>query len=214
MAKLLILEPDNLLRGRMCRALERAGYSCVAAGNAAEGRERIERGGPLTAVMNTRLPWAESCDLLRALEEKGLPVLFIASDPGNADHLRAMYPIGCEVLISPFDAEKLAGAVEELLRRVSSMLVCGALSMDTGTHRVLLRGREMNLTGQEFELLRVLMESPNAAVSREDLLRRAWGFQSMGITRTVDVHVQRLRRKLGADSIETVYRYGYRLKAA
>ena len=82
------------------------------------------------------------------------------------------------------------------------------------THRVSIDGRVEKLTDQECLLLQALMLSPDTAVSREDLLRTAWGYQSMGITRTVDVHVQRLRRKVGGDRIETVYRTGYRLRTA
>jgi len=79
---------------------------------------------------------------------------------------------------------------------------------------VLLDGRRVELTAQEFALLGALMEKPDIPVSREQLLRTAWGYQSMGETRTVDVHVQRLRKKLGGDYIETVYKCGYRLKLA
>ena len=76
---------------------------------------------------------------------------------------------------------------------------------------VLLDGRRVELTAQEFALLNALMEKPDVPVSREHLLRTAWGYQSMGETRTVDVHVQRLRKKLGGNYIETVYKCGYRL---
>ena len=75
-------------------------------------------------------------------------------------------------------------------------------------------GEPLSLTAQEFELLQALMRSPDTPVSRQELLRTAWGYQSIGITRTVDVHVQRLRRKLGAKAIETVYKTGYRLRLA
>ena len=82
-----------------------------------------------------------------------------------------------------------------------------------GAERVAhLDGRRVELTAQEFALLTALMEQPDVPVSREQLLREAWGYQSMGETRTVDVHIQRLRRKLGVECIETVYKCGYRLQ--
>ena len=78
----------------------------------------------------------------------------------------------------------------------------------------MLDGERVELTAQEFALLLALMENPDMPISREQLLRKAWGYQSIGETRTVDVHVQRLRKKLGVERIETVYKCGYRLKMA
>lgn len=77
-----------------------------------------------------------------------------------------------------------------------------------------MAGERLTLTAQEFALLEVLVKTPGAAVSRETLLRTAWGYQDLGETRTVDVHIQRLRRKLGKSCIETVYKTGYKLKMA
>ena len=88
------------------------------------------------------------------------------------------------------------------------------MSLDETERVALLDGRRVELTAQEYALLLALMETPDTPVSREQLLRTAWGYQSMGETRTVDVHVQRLRKKLGNDYIETVYKCGYRLRLA
>ena len=87
------------------------------------------------------------------------------------------------------------------------------LSIDENDRRVYVNGHECPLTKQEYSLLQELAQHTDTPVSRENILKNAWGFLSMGETRTVDVHVQRLRRKLGRDSIETVYRIGYRLCA-
>ena len=88
------------------------------------------------------------------------------------------------------------------------------LRVDEEERVALLDGRRVELTAQEMALLQVLMEQPDPPVSREQLLREAWGYQSIGETRTVDVHVQRLRKKLGCETIETVYKCGYRLRLA
>ncbi|MDY4062135.1 MAG: winged helix-turn-helix domain-containing protein, partial [Candidatus Limiplasma sp.] len=88
------------------------------------------------------------------------------------------------------------------------------ISVDEDAQVALLNGRRVELTAQEMALLLALMNQPDTPVSREQLLREAWGYQSMGETRTVDVHVQRLRKKLGEDWIETVYKCGYRLRLA
>ena len=115
---------------------------------------------------------------------------------------------------APFDDETFIAAVDRLLESSFSTLRCGDLRLDVNAHCVTKDGKSLTLTAQEFELLQALMRSPDAPVTREELLRTAWGYQGMGITRTVDVHVQRLRRKLGPTAIETVYKTGYRLRLA
>ena len=109
---------------------------------------------------------------------------------------------------------QLMNAVENLLLLSQSLLRAGPLRLDTLHHRVTMAGERLTLTAQEFALLEVLVKTPGAAVSRETLLRTAWGYQDLGETRTVDVHIQRLRRKLGKSCIETVYKTGYKLKMA
>lgn len=214
MAEILILEPDARLRARMCEALTHAGHQCTCALVLEEGLAQVERGTRMVTLMNARLPWKESFALLQALSARGWPVLFMTCEEGNSSHLRALYQGSSAVLLSPFDAKALVEAVAELLRVTDTMLSVGGLTLDVETRHATLDGQDVPLTAQEFALLQALMQSPDAALSREQLLRTAWGYLDMGETRTVDVHVQRLRRKLGASCIETVYKLGYRLRMA
>ena len=214
MADILIMEPDRRVGRRMCEILTKAGHTCTSMDDAAQGIQFVRQGERMLTILNAQLPWTDSFNLLRSLEEKGWPVLFITSDPGNADHLRAMYQAGCDVLLSPFDGHALIKAVAALLDMTSRMMTLGPLCLDVTSRTATFGGESLSLTAQEFALLRALMQSPDAAVTREQLLRTAWGYQTMGETRTVDVHIQRLRRKLGATCIETVYKMGYRLKLA
>jgi DNA-binding response OmpR family regulator len=101
-----------------------------------------------------------------------------------------------------------------LLSETNSHLSIGALRLDLEHRECTLDGENLALTAQEFSLLQALMESPDSPLTREELLRTAWGYHSAGETRTVDVHIQRLRRKIGTSCIETVYKLGYRLKMA
>lgn len=214
MAEIMILEPDERLGQKMCDALQCAGHESILCQSAGEGVALLRDHRRMLVIVNAQLPWTDSFALLRALEERGWPLLFITADAGNAEHLRALYQAGCDVLVRPFDARGLLGAVDALLESSCRVLTLGPLRMDVTEHTVTLAGAELTLTAQEFSLLRALMLSPDAALTREELLRTAWGYQDMGETRTVDVHIQRLRRKLGATSIETVYKLGYRLKMA
>ena len=211
MAELLLMEPDVRRAQRMRTALSRAGHHCTLCTTVAQGLSRLEAGCRTMTVLNARMPWTESAPFLRALQSKGLPVLFLTAAAANFDHLRAMYPSNCDVILSDADDETLVRAVERLLANAPATLTLGNLSLNTDTRRVTVDGREETLTGQEFALLQALMEAPDATVSRQELLRTAWGYQSQGMTRTVDVHIQRLRRKLGSEYIETIYKLGYRL---
>jgi len=126
-------------------------------------------------------------------------------------HLRALYGGPSDVITVPFSQKALLAKVTALL---GNEVPLGTLTVDEAERVALLDGERVELTAQEYALLLALMENADMAVSREQLLRKAWGYQSMGDTRTVDVHVQRLRKKLGGERIETVYKCGYRLKMA
>lgn len=128
-----------------------------------------------------------------------------------SSHLRALYAGRSEVLTLPFTQKALHAKVTSLMGETQPLR---EISVDETERVAMLDGRRVELTAQEFALLIALMEKPDIPVSREQLLRKAWGYQSMGETRTVDVHVQRLRKKLGGEYIETVYKCGYRLKMA
>lgn len=214
MADILIMEPDRRIGKKMSDVLTKVGHTCTSMDDAANGIQFVRQSERMLTILNAQLPWTDSFNLLRTLEEKGWPVLFITGDASNIDHLRAMYQAGCDVLLSPFDGHALIKAVGALLDMTSRMMTLGPLCLDVTSRTATLDGESLSLTAQEFALLRALMQSPDAAVTREQLLRTAWGYQTMGETRTVDVHIQRLRRKLGATCIETVYKMGYRLKLA
>ena len=214
MAEILIMEPDVRLSSKMCDVLTRTGHHCTSAKTVSDGLACVQQGKRLLTILNARLPWTDSFSFLRALEEKGWPLLFITAEEANSDHLRAMYQGACDVLASPFDARGLVSAVNALMQTSERLLTMGGLRLDVQRKEATLDGEPLSLTAQEFALLQALMQSPDAALTREQLLRTAWGYQGVGETRTVDVHVQRLRRKLGATCIETVYKLGYRLRMA
>lgn len=214
MAELLIMEPNAEQSLQLCNTLTAAGHVCHPALTVADAAAMLDKGARMTTLLNARMPWTESITFLRALEEKGLPVLFMTTDAANAPHLRALYTSCCEVLLTPCPDGQLVQAVDRLLAASSHLLTFGSLRMDLIRRQVTFAGMPLTLTAQEFSLLQALMQSPDTAVSREQLLRTAWGYEAIGITRTVDVHIQRLRRKLGARYIETVYKTGYRLRMA
>ena len=163
------------------------------------------------ALLDARLKWSACRPLFARLKKLGCPILFYTGDRHMVSHLRALYGGASDVITLPFSQKVLITKVIALL---GSVVPLGTLTVDETERIALLDGERVELTAQEYALLSALMENADMAVSREQLLRKAWGYQSMGETRTVDVHVQRLRKKLGGDRIETVYKCGYRLKMA
>lgn len=214
MTTILIIDSDLSIRQQITGLLEKTQYHVVYASTLPQAFEIAQRTTQLITLLNARLSWAESFSLLRLLEARNAPVLFLTADPGSMRHLRALYHGPCSVLLSPFDDQQLLHSITTLLADCANALSIGALRLDITNRKCTLDGEALSLTAQEFSLLQALMESPDAPLTREELLRTAWGYHTAGETRTVDVHIQRLRRKLGASCIETVYKLGYRLKMA
>lgn len=214
MADILILEMDERLGSQMQGLLSQAGHNCRLTRTVLQAEAHLEHPDRLLLVMNARLPWADSHPFLNKAAQKGWPILFVTEDAANREHLEALYAGASRVLVRPCAARELLKQVEELEHSSRRQLSYGSLRIDLKDKQVTLEGRPLTLTAQEFALLEALMQSPETALSREHLLRTAWGYQGIGETRTVDVHVQRLRKKLGVDRIETVYKLGYRLRMA
>lgn len=213
MAKILLLESEISFDNRLVTLLGAEGHTCIRPETIANGLD-LPAAKESLVIMSTRLSYGKSKDFLAALQRQQIPVLFMAEDMKNAAHLKALIQGHCAVLPEHSPAEVIRQMVTELLNRQKRMLIFGSLKLDRQERVVTLMGRRLSLTAQEYELLKALMASPDSAVSREQLLKDAWGYQDLGVTRTVDVHIQRLRRKLGQASIETVYRTGYRLNMA
>lgn len=209
MATIMIYEPNEIIAQKLCDSLKKEKY------NAIRCDENVipsfsDESTPLV-LMDAQLRWTTCRPLLEAFQKHGCPILFLTGDRKMSAHLRALYGGRSDVLTVPFSQKALHAKVHNALGECAPLR---ELSVDEKERVALLDGRRVELTAQEFALLLALMEKPDIPVSREQLLRRAWGYQSMGETRTVDVHVQRLRKKLGGEYIETVYKCGYRLKLA
>lgn len=209
MATIMIYEPNEIIAQKLCDSLKKEKY------NAIRCDENVipsfsDDSIPLV-MMDAQLRWTICRPLLEAFQKHGCPILFLTGDRKMSAHLRALYGGRSDVLTVPFSQKALHAKVHNALGECAPLR---ELSVDEKERVALLDGRRVELTAQEFALLLALMEKPDIPVSREQLLRRAWGYQSMGETRTVDVHVQRLRKKLGGEYIETVYKCGYRLKLA
>ncbi|MCI5846280.1 MAG: response regulator transcription factor [Clostridiales bacterium] len=211
MATILIYEPNHMLAQRLCDSLKKEKYNAIRCDETDLNPTALKEEKAPLVILDAQMKWTVCRPMLETFSRRGCPILFLTGDRKMRAHLRALYAGNCDVLAAPFSGKALKTCVAHLLGQSAPM---ADLSLDETERVALLDGRRVELTAQEYALLLALMETPDTPVSREQLLRTAWGYQSMGETRTVDVHVQRLRKKLGNDYIETVYKCGYRLRLA
>jgi len=220
----MVIEDEREIRDLVRYNLERAGYQVVVAGDGEQGLERIFASRPAALVLDLMLPGRNGLEVLRELRDepatRDLPVLVLTARATEMDKLLGFEHGADDYLTKPFSPRELVARIRALLRRSRpehepGLVEVGALRMDAGAREASFRGRRLDLTPREFDLLAFLARSPGRVHSREELLRKVWGYDYVGETRTVDVHVRRLRAKLGAGErvIETVTGAGYKLAA-
>lgn len=213
MADILIVEDDMSIREILHMHLSLVGHQVRGAADAAIARQMLEERLPALALLDIMLPGEDGFSLGESLIRRDVPVLFLTAKTAVPDRVRGLSMGAQDYMLKPFEPAELLARVENILRRTrreDAALQSGALLIDFAARRVLLSGEEIVLTALEFDLLAMLARRKNVAMSREELLVGVWGYDYAGETRTVDVHVQRLRSKIGAAYIETVYKYGYR----
>ena len=142
-------------------------------------------------------------------------MIFLTAKTAVTDRVKGLRMGAYNYVLKPFEPAELLARVENVLKRTradSSVYERGDLRVNFETREVWRNGEPVSLTTLEFNLLQALIEAGRTALSREELLNAVWGYHYTGETRTVDVHVQRLRGKIGADRIETIIKYGYRFR--
>ena len=220
------VEDDDNLRDLTVYALTQAGIKAEGLRDDAEFRAACERQAPDAVLLDIMLPGTDGLKILgRIRATPGLsrvPVMMLTAKDTELDTVRALDSGADDYLAKPFGMMGMVSRVRVLLRRsqatgaerASKVLSVGPVELWPSRREVTLEGEELQLTMREFDLLEFLMRSPGEVFSREVLLQRVWGWDFDGGSRTVDVHVQQIRSKLGehADLIVTVRGVGYRLR--
>ncbi len=218
----MVIEDEKEIRDLVRYNLERAGFRVAAIADGEEGLKSIFASRPDAVVLDLMLPGRSGLEVVREIRgepsTRDLPVLILTARAAEMDKLLGFEHGADDYLTKPFSPRELVARLQALLRRSRperepALLEVGPLRVDTMTHEASCRGRVLALTAREFELLAYLVRHPGRVHSREELLRKVWGYDYVGETRTVDVHVRRLRQKLGEEAgvIETVTGAGYKL---
>ena len=215
METIFLVEDEPNIRMLTGMHLQLAGYTVKELENAASARDELRKEKPALALLDIMMPGEDGFSLGKDLISAGIPVIFLTAKTAVPDRVRGLRMGAYDYILKPFEPAELVARVENVLRRSrpdQSVYERGDLRVNFETREVWRGGAEVFLTTLEFNLLTALIKAGRTALSREELLRAVWGYHYTGETRTVDVHVQRLRGKIGADRIETIIRYGYRFR--
>ena len=221
----MVIEDEKEIRDLVRYNLERAGYRVSAVADGEEGLRRVFAARPDLLVLDLMLPGRNGLEILREVRgeslTRDLPVIVLTARSAEMDKLLGFEHGADDYLTKPFGPRELVARVQALLRRAQPSktdgeFAAGDLTISTLAREAVYRGKKLVLTPREFDLLAFLARHPGRVLSREELLRKVWGYDYVGETRTVDVHVRRLRAKLGDKGklIQTVTGSGYKFAAA
>ena len=220
---IFVVEDDHGVRELELYALRQSGYEAEGFETPAAFRQALEKTVPDCVLLDVMLPGEDGLSLLRFLRRdartRRVPVILVTARDAEMDKVKGLDCGADDYLTKPFGVMELLARVRALLRRTqeetsSAVMTLGDVTLDRESHRVTAGGQEIALTHMEFELLAFLMAHAGTAFDREQLLSEVWGMDYFGGTRTVDVHVQTLRQKLGScgSQIHTVRGVGYRME--
>ena len=216
MAKILIIEDEEPIRELVKLNLEMAGYETLVAADGQEGLTLIESHDIDLIILDIMLPKLDGYELMPTINKKNIPTIMLTAKDGLMDKVKGLEMGADDYITKPFEAIELLARVKSVLRRTGkekANITFDDIEIFLDQRKVLKGGKEIELTYKEFSLLQILVENRGVAMSREKLLEIVWGYDFPGNTRTVDMHIQRLRNKLGTDRIKTIYKVGYRLEA-
>ncbi len=214
--EILIVEDEELISNLIYESLTQAGYSCTQVYNGQEGADILEEKHFDLVLLDVMLPKIDGFELVGYVREYNTPVIFITAKTDIKDRVKGL-KLGAEDYITkPFSVEELVARVEVVLRRenkTTGKIHTGDIEVDIDSMTVMKSDKLIELTAKEFDMLVLFLKNKHIALYRETIYERVWKMPFMGDTRTVDLHVQRLRKKLKLDNnIISVYKVGYRFE--
>jgi len=215
MPHILIVEDDRPINGLIKKNLELVGHTCVSVFDGDAASEIIENNNFDLILLDIMLPGRDGFEIIQDIQGK-IPVIFLTARGAIHDKVTGLRYGADDYIVKPFDMLELTARIDSVLRRThkaEKTFKLGEVTADLTSREVYYKDELIDFTPQEFSLIEALIKNRNIALSRDKLLEIAWGYDYGGDTRTVDVHIHSIRKKLGWEKvIKTVYKLGYRLE--
>ena len=217
--KILVVEDEAPIRDLISINLQLVGYEVFSAEDGIIAQEFLEKQKVDLILLDVMIPGIDGFSLIEKIKKHGIPVIFVTAKESVLDRVKGLRLGADDYIIKPFETIELLARIEVVLRRKGKIqdnkkiIKFKNIEVDTKQRSVKLNDKEVYLTVKEYELLILLLQNKNMALSRDQILDRVWGFEYGGETRTVDIHIQRIREKLDLkNNIKTVFKVGYRLE--
>lgn len=216
MIRILVVEDEKPISNLLRMGLEKAGYSCTCVFDGAEAAAYLESDRFDLVLLDIMIPEIDGFELMEYIRPMEIPVIFITAKGKTADKVRGLRAGAEDYIVKPFEIAELLARVDVVLRRFrksEAVLNVGGLTIDTYSMQVTKDGEKIHLTKKEYDLLLLFVQNPGRALYRDTIYEHVWGGEYHYGSKTVDLHVQRLRRKVGWDDmLRAVNKVGYRLE--
>ena len=217
MAEILIVEDDENIARMIEATLSMVGYRCDGCEDGSEAVRRILEGSYDLILLDVMLPGMDGFEILTKIKNKGTPVIFLTALQDVGDKVKGLRLGAEDDIVKPFEAVELLARIEVVLRRTNAgrqQLAYDGILVDLQKHVVTKNGERVPLTPKEFDVLVFFMQNVDIAITRERLMAAIWGYEFEGESRTVDIHVQQVRRKLDLKGkLVTIPKLGYCLES-
>ncbi|BBF42340.1 phosphate regulon transcriptional regulatory protein PhoB [Lachnospiraceae bacterium KM106-2] len=217
MMKILVVEDEAAIRDLIAINLELVGYEVITCENGLDAKNLLDQEEVDLILLDVMIPGINGFSLITQIEKEKTPVIFVTAKASVLDRVKGLRLGADDYIVKPFETIELIARVEAALRRnqknSNSTYRVGNVEIDRLKRIVKKGGKEVYLTAKEYDLLDLFICNKNVALTRDQILDKVWGYDYVGLTRTVDIHVQRLREKLGLkNNIKTIFKIGYRFE--
>lgn len=216
MIRILAVDDEKPIAELLRLSLKQAGYECVCAYDGIQAADLIEKETFDLILLDIMLPGIDGFELMEYIRTTGIPVIFLTAKDAVADRVRGLRLGAEDYMVKPFDVLELLARVEGVLRRhgkLQTILQVGDLQFNTLAMQVFRAGQEVPLTRKEYELALLFAQNRGVVLSKSTIYERIWGGEFPEHTRTVELHIQRMKKKLGwTEKIRPVFGMGYRLE--
>ena len=217
MTRILIVEDDSNIARMIAASLSIVGYDYQICSDGGEAVETVLSGHFDLILLDIMLPGLDGFQVLERIRERDIPVIFLTAKQDVADKVRGLRLGAEDYIVKPFEAVELLARIEVVLRRSHkgrNLLQYEEITVDMEKHLALKNGQAVALTPKEFDVLALFLQNVDIALTRERLLSSVWGYAFQGESRTVDTHVQQVRKKMGLQNrLITIPKLGYRLES-